>query len=86
MKSEGINITDILLKIFNRSMESGVVPGDWKAACIIPIHKRKCDRKECANYRAISILSTTGKIYGKVLINRVIERTGSGEAKKIQVW
>ena len=56
-------------------MESGVLPEDWKAACIVPVYKGKGDRRDCANYRGISILSIPGKIYGRVLINRVIEST-----------
>ena len=45
--------------------------------CIVLVYKRKGDRRECANYRGISMLSIPGKIYGRVLISRVIkyERT-----------
>ena len=35
--------------------------------------KGKDDRSDCANYRGINILSIPGKIYGRVLISRVIE-------------
>ena len=56
-------------------MESGVVPEDCKAACIVPIYKGEDDRRECTNYRGISILSISGKIYGKLLITRVMEGT-----------
>ena len=45
LRSEGITVTDWLLSIFNICMESGVVPEDWKAACIIPICKGKGDRR-----------------------------------------
>ena len=37
------------------------------------IRKEKGDRRECANYRGISILSIPGKIYGRVFIRRVVE-------------
>ena len=56
-------------------MESDVVPEDLKAACIVPVYKGKGDRRDCVNYKGISILSIPGKIYGRVLINRVIEST-----------
>ena len=56
-------------------MESGAVPEDWKVACIVPVYKEKCDRRHCANYRGISILNISGKLYRRVLINRVIEST-----------
>ena len=54
---------------------SGVVPEDWEVACIVPVYKGKGDRRDCANYRGISILSIPGKIYGRVLISRVIKST-----------
>ena len=36
---------------------------------------RKGHRRDCANYGGISILSIPGKIYGRVLIRRMIEST-----------
>ena len=55
-------------------MESGVVPEDWKVACIVPVYQGKDDRRECGNYRLISILNIPGKIYRRILISRVVER------------
>ena len=75
LKNEGISITDWLLRIFNRYMEPGIVPEEWKVACIVPIHKKKGDRRECVSYRRIIILSIHGKIYGRILICRVMEST-----------
>ena len=37
------------------------------------VYKGKNDRRDCANYRGISILSIPGKKYGMLLISRVIE-------------
>ena len=75
LKNGGISIIDWLLRIFNKCMESGAVPADWKVVCIVPVYKGKGDRRDCANYRGINILSIPGKIYGRVLISRVIEST-----------
>ena len=63
VKNGGISIIDGFLKILNKRMESGVVPEDWKAVCIVPVFKGKGDRRDCANYTGISILSIPGKIY-----------------------
>ena len=68
-----ISIIDWLMIIFNNCIESGVGPEDWKVACIVPVYKGKGDRREC-----VSILSIPGKIYGRVLIFRVIESTKEG--------
>ena len=73
LKNGGISITDWLLRIFNTCMKFGVVPEDWKAACIVPVYRGKGGRRDCANYRGISILSILEKTYGRVLISRVIE-------------
>ena len=62
LKRGCIGIIDWLLRIFIRYLRSGVVPEDWKAVCIVPEYKGKGDRRECANYRRISIFSIPGKI------------------------
>ena len=53
----------------------GAVPEDWKAVCIVPVYKEKGDIGECATDRGLSMLSIMVKIYGRVLLNRVIENT-----------
>ena len=47
-------------------MEFGVAPEDWKSACIDPVYKGKPDRRDCVNYRILSILCIPEKIYGLV--------------------
>ena len=41
-------------------------PRDWQTGVIIPIFK-KGDRKQCKNYRGISLLTLPGKVYAKCL-------------------
>ena len=40
-------------------------------AIILPIYKGKGDRRECKNYRGISLLSIPGKVYRRILIEKV---------------
>ena len=61
LKNKGINIA-LLLRILNRCTES-----------VVPLNKRKGERRECTNYREVNILGIPGKIYGRVLINRVVQ-------------
>ena len=42
---------------------------------IIPIYPEEEDRRACAIYIEISILRIPGKIYGRVLITRVMKST-----------
>ena len=82
MKNGGIDIINWLLRIFNRCMGSGVVPEYWKAACIVAVYKGKGERRDCVNYGGIGILSIPGKLYGRVLISRVIENTKEQSAEE----
>ena len=50
--------------------EEGHVPQAWKDANIVTICK-KGDRTECGNYRGIYLLSAAGKIFARILLNRL---------------
>jgi len=47
------------------------LPEEWKESIIIPIHK-KGDKRDCNNYRGISLLPTTYKILSNILLSRLI--------------
>ena len=57
-----------LVRLLNLSYDMGVVPLDWRGACIVPLYKGKGDKCECSN---TSLLSVVGKLFGRVLIKRV---------------
>jgi hypothetical protein len=54
---------------------NGQVPKDWCKAVIVPLYKGKGSQQECKNYRGISLLSVIGKLYAKILIERVVKET-----------
>ena len=37
----------------------------------MPLYKEKGCKSECKNYRGVSLLSITGKVYGRILIDRI---------------
>ena len=59
-----------LTAIFNAVWRTGVTPKEWRRAIIIPVHK-KGSRRVCKNYRGISLLSVPGKVFGKILNDRM---------------
>ena len=52
-------------------LNTGVVPPDWKKGIIVLIWKGKGDARECDNYRGVTLLSVPGKVFARVLLNRV---------------
>ena len=51
--------------------DRGEVPRDWREAVMLPVYKGKGDKRECSNHRGISVLSVVGKMYGRIIIERV---------------
>jgi len=47
--------------IFNRSLDDGIVPQDWKMANVTPVLKRG-SRHDPGNYRPVSLTSHIGKL------------------------
>ena len=55
-----------LTRVCQVAWKFGKTPRDWQTGVIIPIFK-KGNRKQCTNYRGISLLSLPGKVYAKCL-------------------
>ena len=66
----GLPLTSRLFSLILRMWESEQVPKDLKDAAVITIFK-KGDRNACGNYRGISLLSIAGKIFARILLNRL---------------
>ena len=57
--------------LFNKILDSGVFPEAWSIGLIIPLYKKKGDRKDSNNYRGITLLSCVGKLFTTVLNERL---------------
>lgn len=60
----------ILNVLFNKVLDTGIIPEEWSAGIIVPIFK-KGNRKEPSNYRGITLLSCVGKLFTSLLNNRL---------------
>ena len=69
-KHEGDTLFSKLHQLFTNVWEMGSVPQVWKDASIVTIYT-KGDRTDCGNYRGISLLSTAGKTFARILLNRL---------------
>ena len=56
------SIVEPLCCIFERCVETGLYPTQWKEANFIPVHKKGCKQNKCT-YRPISLIPVFGKIF-----------------------
>ena len=49
------------------------VPQDWKDAILVSLFKGKGLKSNCGDFRGISLLVTVGKVFSRVLLNRLLK-------------
>ena len=65
----GINYLETCLEtVFNKCFEMGYFPLNWTEGYIVPLFK-KGDQNQPENYRGITLLSTFGKLFTRILNN-----------------
>ena len=72
-KHGGAAIRKQLLSLYKQCWMEGAIPQDFKDADLVHLYKNKGDSKVCDNHRGISLLSIAGKIYARILLNRLME-------------
>ncbi|CAG9827551.1 unnamed protein product [Diabrotica balteata] len=60
----------VVVRLFNSIYNTGVIPADWLKSIFIAIPKKHNARK-CSEYRLISLMSHTLKIYLRILHNKI---------------
>ena len=63
-------LSTTLLILFNKLFGMGYFPKEWSEGFIIPLHK-KGSINDVENYRGITLLSTLGKLFSRMLNNRL---------------
>ena len=67
IKTFGYDLVKPLTLLFNKSLQLGQVPYQWKLANVSAIFKNKGDDSDPTNYRPISITSCLGKLLEKII-------------------
>ena len=65
------SLLEHLHELLLQCWEEGSVPQDLRDANSITLYKNKGDRSDCNNYRGISLLRIVGKIFARVMLNRM---------------
>ena len=50
---------------------TGIMPTDSKRGLVVPLWKGKGDRQDCNNYRGLTLLSVLGKVFARIILDRV---------------
>ena len=72
LKYGGMGMVDLLEQLFLVIWHEEVVPRQWREGLVINLFK-KGDREDPGNYRGITLLSVVGKLFCKILNNRLVE-------------
>ena len=65
-----VQVKCVLLLLFNCVLKLEYFPSHWCVGSIVPVFK-KGDKNEVNNYRGITLLSCLGKLFTRVLNNRL---------------
>ena len=71
LKELADEIAPLLTTIFNKSLEQGEVPTDWRKANVTAIYK-KGDKYEPSNYRPVSLTSLCCKLQEHIIVSNVL--------------
>jgi hypothetical protein len=83
LKSETIqhvfrSFPSVLTEVYNKCLEEGCFPKQWKKSSIVPIIKpRKESNRDASKYRPISLLNVAGKVLDKLMIDRILHHVHS---------
>ena len=69
LKYGGSGMVYLLEHLFRVVWHEEVVPKEWREGLIV----KKGDKEEPGNYRGITLLSVVGKVFCKILNNRLVE-------------
>ena len=72
LKELHTEIAPILTLIFQRSLDTGIVPSDWKHATITPAFK-KGSKSKPSNYRPISLTCIASKLMEHIIVSNIMD-------------
>ena len=71
LKARGVPVLKCLYHLFDEIWKTEQMIKDWSLVILILLFKNKDDKKICDNYRRISLLVITRKLFSCVVLNRI---------------
>ena len=81
LKYGGTELTLQLTQLFQQIFKLGAIPKAWKQSTIIPLFK-KGSKTNPDNYRGITLLNTTLKLFTKVTLSKLLQYTQPREEQQ----
>lgn len=81
LKYGGPKLVKELTTLFNKITTTGKVPAEWKKSITIPVFK-KGDKRNPENYRGITLLNSTMKLFTKILTDIIQKYTNTSEEQQ----
>ena len=69
LKGGEMEICNVLCQIFSNIWENEEAPEEWKSGLIVKLPKRG-DLTTCDNWRGVTLLSLTSKVFSRILLDR----------------
>ena len=70
LKETALQVAPSLRALFNKSLNVGALPDEWKVANIVPVHKHG-EKSYIEHYRPISLLSIICKVLERCIFNNI---------------
>ena len=77
LKWVAVLLAPFLTKWYNVIYDSGIVPAAWTSATLVPLHKSG-SFKDPSNYRGIALLSHLGKVFMRIMKQRMSKWVQAG--------
>ena len=71
LKQLPTELYNFLCALFNKILDTGIIPKDWAIGIIMPLFKNKGSATDPSNYRGITLLSCLGKLFTAILNKRI---------------
>ena len=71
IKSTQNVLCPLYVKLFNKILDTDIMPTEWLIGLIVPLYKNKGDIQDVNNYRGITLLSCMGKLFTSILNERL---------------
>lgn len=72
LKYGGAELHETIWKLFVKMWDEERVPDEFRVSRVCSLYKNKGNRSDCNSYRGISLLTSPGKIFARILLNRLM--------------